>query len=135
MKKIAILVSLICVFALSAVLSSCACSSSAASAAGTYSIYEIKGEGGSSPEEIASLHMDGLFINLNEDGTFDFVFVGLDNKGKWSAGSGKSLNLTPEDAGISMTDCTLDDDMLTLNLYGSETVFKKGAPKKVEDFV
>ncbi len=107
------------------------------SLAGTYDLYEIQGDNGTTHEEIAQLEKAGfaLFINLNEDETFSFVYLGTDFKGSWSTEDGKSIEMVPEDATVTMSDCTYEDGKLTLSLYGSTTVFAKGSAKKVSDYI
>lgn len=105
--------------------------------AGTYDLYEIQGDNGTTHEEIAQLEKAGfaLFINLNEDGTFNFVYLGTDFKGSWSTKDGKSIEMAPEDTSVTMSDCTYEDGKLTLSLYGDTTVFAKGSTRKVSDYV
>lgn len=105
--------------------------------AGTYDLYEIKGDNGATHEEIAKLETAGfaLFINLNEDGTFDFVYVGTDFKGTWSTTDGKDITMKPNDSSVTMSECTYEDGKLTMTLYGDRTVFEKGSKKTVSQYV
>ena len=134
MKFLKILSALICVGALSFVLAGC----SQPNLAGTYDLYEIQGSNGTTHEEIEQLEKSGfaLFINLNEDKTFDFIFVGTDFQGTWESEDGKNVTLTPESgSGLDMTDCTYADGKLTMTLYGETTVFEKGDAKNISDYL
>ena len=118
----------LCAVALSVILAGCG-----NKAAGTHDLYEIQGDNGSSHEEIAELEKSSfcLYINLNEDGTFDLAMLGMDYKGTWKL-DGQTVTMTPKEKNLKMTDCTLVEDKLTMNLLGGVTVFAKGSPKKVE---
>ena len=104
---------------------------------GTYDLYEIQGENGTSHDEIAELEKSGfsLFINLNEDNTFHLVMVGMDNDGTWECSDGKNITFTPSQETLGMTNATIENGKITMTLLGDPTVFAKGNNKKVEDYL
>ena len=104
---------------------------------GTYDLYEIQGDNGSSHDEIANLEKSGftLFINLDEDHTFHLIMVGMDNDGTWECTDGKNITFTPNQESLGMTNATIEDGKITMDLLGDPTVFAKGKDKKVEDYL
>lgn len=104
---------------------------------GTYNLYEIQGSNGTTHEEIAQLEKGGfsLFINLDSDKTFHLIMVGMDNDGTWECTDGKNITFKPNIPTLGMTNATISDGKITMTLLGEPTVFAKGDPKKVDDYL
>ena len=104
---------------------------------GTYDLYEIQGSNGTTHDEIAQLEKGGfnLFINLDEDGTFHLIMVGMDNDGTWECKDGKNITFKPNTKTLGMTNATIQDGKITMTLLGEPTVFAKGKDKNPDDYL
>lgn len=103
---------------------------------GTYNLYEIQGENGSTHEEIEAYEQIGfsIFMNIDEDKTFHLVMLGTDFDGTWECTNGKNVTFEPSLKELGMTNATIDGDTLTVTLLGEVTVFEKGEHKNVSDY-
>lgn len=104
---------------------------------GTYNMYEIQGENGTSHEEIKTLESAGfnLFINIDNNKTFHLIMLGSDFDGTWECGNGKNITFSPTLNSLDLTNATITGDTLTVTLFGEVTVFKQGAYKNPQDYL
>lgn len=104
---------------------------------GTYNLYEIQGENGTSHEEIETLESAGfnLFINIDNNKTFHLIMLGSDFDGTWECGNGKNITFSPTLNSLDLTNATITGDTLTVTLFGEVTVFKQGAYKNPQDYL
>lgn len=106
--------------------------SSAADFPGTWNAVGMKSEGENVDEEsmnlIRGMGMD-IFINLNEDGTFDLFLIAADIQGTWTANGDTEITLTVD--GQTLGTCAVADSKFTLDLDAATSItFGKIADKK-----
>jgi hypothetical protein len=74
------------------------------------------------------------FVNLNEDGSAEFVLFGFTVKGEWEAKSATSVSIDLEMDGESSTfEGTLSGDTLTIDVDGDKMSYVKGEHKDAPD--
>ena len=96
---------------------------------GTWDMVEMtQGDDVTGPDDIETLKALGMevYLNLNEDGTADFVIFGEPVKGTWKASSPTAGTL---ELGTSQLDMTISDSQLKFEQEGSTITFKKGEAK------
>ena len=126
--KLRLIAGLCCAFAFCLALFGCGNASD--SIAGTWdlddaSMADYMGEDLTDEQKEAAHQL--MFLNLNDDGTVDFVIYGDDIQGTWEKASDGTLSLTFDE---SPATAKIENGTLTLDEEGEVTTFAKASAKR-----